>query len=60
MQQTQKQSEESAYLQKISSKILPPPLPTPPPSGHSVHCMYLSSPGLALPSQQVLNHWFMP
>ena len=26
------------------------------PSGHSVHCKHLSSPGLALPSHQVLNH----
>ena len=28
------------------------------PSGHSMHCMHLSSPGLALPSHQVLNHCF--
>jgi len=30
------------------------------PSGHSMHCMHLSSPGLALPSHQVLNHCFRP
>ena len=24
------------------------------------HCMHLSSPGLALPSYQVLSHWFRP
>jgi len=24
------------------------------------HCMHLSSPGLTLPSYQVLNHWFKP
>ena len=56
---------------EIYSKI---PLPPPPTlkSGlgwggswlHSlvteVHCMHLSSPGLVLPSHQVLNHWFRP
>jgi len=25
-----------------------------------LHCMHLSSPALALPSNQVLNHWFRP
>jgi len=30
------------------------------PSNHSVHCMHLSSAGLALPSHQVLNHCFKP
>jgi len=30
------------------------------PFHHSVHCMYLSSPGLALPSHQVLHHCFRP
>jgi len=29
-------------------------------SGHSVHCIHLSSPVLALPSHQVLNHCFRP
>jgi len=30
------------------------------PSGHSVHCLHLSPPGLALPSHPVFNHWFKP
>jgi len=30
------------------------------PSITQVHCMHLSSPGLALPSHQVLNHCFRP
>ena len=33
--------------------ILAAPLPV-----TQMHCIHLSSPGLALPSQQVLNHWF--
>jgi len=33
--------------------ILAPDLPITP-----VHCLHLSSPGLALPSYQVLSHWF--
>ena len=35
--------------------ILAPPLPV-----TQVYCLHLSSPGKALPSHQVLNHWFRP
>jgi len=43
----------------ISSKIPLPPLPTYMRSG-KVHCSHLSTPGLAPPSHQALNHWFKP
>lgn len=35
--------------------ILDPPLPV-----LQEHCMYLSYPGFALPTHQLLNHWFTP
>ena len=45
----------TASLEMRSGKgwILAPPLPV-----TQLHCMHLSSPELALPSHQVLNHWF--
>lgn len=41
------------YLGSGKEWILAPPLPV-----TQGHCMHLSSPGLVLPSDQVLNHWF--